>query len=108
MNTLPGERLIKLVDGREVSNYSEEYRFECECRDLLTRKPTRSEKHLYLYGVSDRQKLMEFDRKTGKDVLAADYTTRWVVKNPLMKWRGLAGADKLLAEAKRLHDLTQK
>lgn len=105
---LTGRMAFDPLSGREVDTGSEEWRNVCECRDLLTRKPTRSEKHLYLYGVSDRSKLMEFDRKTGKDVLAADYTTRWVVKNPLMKWRGLAGADKLLAEAKRLYDLTQK
>lgn len=28
----PGERTLTLIDGREVSNYSEEWRFECEAR----------------------------------------------------------------------------
>lgn len=93
--------------GREVDTSSEEHRHECECRWLLTQKPTRSQKHLYLYGVADRQNLMTHD-KQGRPVLREGYTSLWQHKFPLMKARSLEAADHLLAEAKRLHDLTQK
>ena len=90
--------------GREVDTSSEEWRHECECRWLLTQKATRTQKHLHLYGVADRQQLFGYD-KTGRQVLAADYTSRWTVKTPLMKFRGLEAADHLLSEAKRLYEL---
>lgn len=31
----PGERIIKLQSGKEVSNYSKEYFLECEAKELL-------------------------------------------------------------------------
>ena len=31
----PGERTVRLADGREVSNFSEEWRAECEAREVL-------------------------------------------------------------------------
>lgn len=33
----PGERMVTLADGRDVSNYSPEWREECLARDLLRR-----------------------------------------------------------------------
>jgi len=94
--------------GADVDTAGEAWRHECECRWLLAEKPTRSMKHLHLYGVVDRQQLMEFNPKTGRQTLASDHANRWTAKNPMMKYRGLAGADHVLAEAKRLHDLTTK
>lgn len=103
--TRPGERTVTLADGREVSNYSEEWRHECECRWLLDNKPTKSLKHLHLYGVDDRSRLFDFDSKTGQTVLAPDHAKRWTVQGkPLMHWRGLAGADRVLADAKRIYE----
>lgn len=93
--------------GREVDTASEEHRYECECRWLLTNKPTRTDKHLYLYGVKDREKLFTTDRKTGKPVLRDGYTSLWQIKFPLMKARSLEAADRLLADARRLHELTK-
>lgn len=104
----PNERTVTLADGREVSNYSEEWRHETECRWLLTAKPTRSEKHLYLYGVPNRDQLMQYDPKVGGKRLADDHAKRWVVRNPLMKWRGLEAADRLLADARRLYELNSQ
>lgn len=43
----PGERMVTLIDGREVSNYSEEWRHECEAR-YVARLPTKAERHGYL------------------------------------------------------------
>ena len=94
--------------GHEVDGSSEEWRFECECRWLLNNKPTRSTKHLYLYGVSNRTELMTHD-KDGKEVLREDYRTRWPEKTrPLMHHRGLAGADRILDGARRLHEIGVK
>lgn len=93
--------------GRDVDTYSEEWRHECECRWLLTAKPTKSQKHTYLYGVPDRQQLFEWDHKAGKYVLAADHAKLWVIRFPLMKARGLEAADRILEDAKRLYTLSQ-
>lgn len=96
--------------GREVDTWSEEWRLECECLSLLRRYPTRSQKHLYLYGVSDRRQLFTFNPRTGKEELAEDHKLRWADQKhpPLMKHRGLASADKLLADARRLHEILNK
>lgn len=93
--------------GADVDTDSEAWRNECECRWLLTQKPTKTQKHLYLYGVADRAKLMTHD-KQGRPVLRDGYTRLWVVGAPLMKHRGLEGADRLLADAKRLYELIKK
>ena len=90
----------------DVDTSSEEHRHECECRWLLVNKPTRTDKHMYLYGVPDRQRLMSPDPKTGREALAADYAARWINKRCIMKFRGLASADRLLADARRLHEMT--
>jgi len=103
----PNERMVKLADGRQVSNYSEEYRHETECRWLLTEKPTRTLKHMHLYGVADRQSLMTHD-KQGRPTLREGYTNQWMTKSPLMKFRGIEGADRLLSEAKKLYELTNQ
>jgi len=97
-----------ILAGAEVDTCSEEWRHQCECRWLLDEKPTRSMKHLYLYGVTDRASLMVFDTKSGKHVLRDNFANLWTIRFPMMKARSLAAADHLLAEAKRLHDLKQK
>ena len=97
-----------ILAGREVDTASEEWRHLCECKWLLEQKPTRSQKHLYLYGVVDRQQLMIHDSKTGRHVLRDNHANLWTIRFPMMKARSLAAADHLLAEAKRLHDLSQK
>jgi hypothetical protein len=103
----PNEHQVRLADGREVSNYSEEYRHECECRWLLEAKPTRREKHLHLYGVPDRDMLFEYSPKTGRPELAEDHAKRWQIKFPLMKVRGIDAADRILADARKIHELSQ-
>jgi len=99
--------------GREVDSSSEAWRHECECRWLLTNKPTRSLKHLHLYGVDDRAKLFRFDTKTGRQELRDDVSSLWPRDDrgrpikPIMAWRGLEAADRMLADARRLYDLTR-
>lgn len=48
----PGERLVTLHDGRQVSNYSEEWRHECEARHVLN-MPTKTARQNYLWGTRD-------------------------------------------------------
>ena len=91
--------------GRDVDTWSEEWRHECECRWLLTEKPTRTQKHLHLYGVADRQSLMTYDTKTGRPVLRDNHAALWTIRFPLMKARSLEAADRLLADAKRLYEM---
>lgn len=93
--------------GREVDSYSEEWRHECECRWLLTAKPTRTDKHMHLYGVPDRRMLFRYNPRTGKDELSDDHASRWENKFPLMKMRGLAAADRILEDARTLYNLSQ-
>ena len=95
--------------GRDVSNYSEEWRHECECRWLLANKPTRVDKHFFLYGVYDRAMLFEFNSKTGQTDLKEGYTKLWPKwPKPLMHHRGLERTDKILADAKTLYDQQSK
>ena len=108
----PGEHTVRLHDGTEVSHYSEAWRHECECRWLLANKPTRTQKHMYLYGVADRAQLFTFDSKTGRRVLRDDLRSLWPSDpatrrtiNPLMHYRGLEGADRLLDGARKIYEL---
>lgn len=93
--------------GADVDTASEAWRHECECRWLLTAKPTRTAKHMHLYGVPDREQLFGYDRATGRPLAAPD-TSRWQHKAPLMKFRGIEAADRMLADAKQLYDLKAK
>lgn len=104
----PNEHQVKLADGSEVSNYSEDWRHECECRWLLTAKPTRTEKHMHLYGVPSRDMLFEYNAKTGRPELAEDHAKRWHIKMPLMKMRGIEAADRILADARRIYELNSQ
>ncbi len=88
---------FSILAGREVDTSSEEWRHECECRWLLNERPSRREKHLYLYGVSDRSQL--FSPGSGK--LRDDYQKLWERK-PLMHYRSLDAADRILSDAKKL------
>lgn len=92
------------LTGEEISTDSEQHRHECECRWLLTHKPTRQDKHLYLYGVHDRERLMGYN-KTGQRGLADDYTKRWDgLTRPLLHNRGLAAVDRILADARIIYE----
>lgn len=75
---------------------------------MLTNKPTRLEKHLYLFGVTDRKHLFKFNNATGQDELADEFKTKSNMKPSIMKARGLAAADKMLADAKKIHDARAK
>lgn len=48
----PGERIVTLVDGSQVSNYSEDWRHECEARAVLA-MPTLRQRRAYLYGETE-------------------------------------------------------
>jgi hypothetical protein len=49
----PNECTVTLHDGREVSNYSEAYRHECEARAVLA-MPTKGMRQDYLWGALDQ------------------------------------------------------
>lgn len=87
--------------GREVDDSSEEWRHECECRWLLDHKQNRSQKHLWLYGVKDRSIVVNLI--TG--VLRDNYKDLLGAKKNILTARGLAAADKILADAKKLYDM---
>lgn len=95
----PNERTVTLADGREVSSYSEEWRHEAECLWLLETKPTRSQKHLWLYGVHDRRQII--NPNTGE--LAEDW--KKTAEKSITHLRGLAAADQLLADARKIYEL---
>lgn len=48
----PNEQTVTLHDGTEVSNYSEEYRHECEARAILA-MPSKRARQDFLYGRYD-------------------------------------------------------
>ena len=99
--------------GGEVDCASEAWRHECECRWLLNNKPTRTAKHLYLYGVPDRATLFERNGLTGEMRLKEGYQKLWPKNDkgwtikPLMGVRTLEAADRILADARRLYELAQ-
>lgn len=49
----PDEQTVSLHDGREVSNYSEDWRHETEARAVLN-MPTKGKRQDYLYGEMDK------------------------------------------------------
>lgn len=97
------------LTGETVDTSSEAWRHRCECSWLLTNKTTRAEKHMHLYGVWDREQLFEFDAATGRMELAKEWDKR-IPKDarPLIKFRGLAAADRILEDAKRLWQIRQE
>lgn len=102
------------ITGTEVDTSSEAWRHSCECRWLLTAKPTRTDKHRYLYGVNDRQQLFKPDKKTGQPVLRDDLRALWGndktgrPAKPLMAHRSLEAADRILADARKIHEFLTK
>lgn len=59
-----GERMVTLADGRQVSNWSDDWRHECEARAVLD-MPTLAMRQAYLYGVTeDVQVGFKWTRKT--------------------------------------------
>lgn len=97
------------LTGMLVDMSSAEWLHECECSWLLRNKVNKAEKHLHLYGVVDREELFVFNPVSGRNELADDWKTRVVTKTPpLMAKRGLAAADRLLADAKRLWEIRQE
>lgn len=101
------------LTGKDVDSASEEWRHSCECRHILRAYPTRQQKHLHLYGVPDRAMLLERDQ-AGEMVMRQDYKKLWPKNdrgrtvNPLMHWRGIDEADRILADARKLYEQTQK
>lgn len=101
-----------ILAGADVDTHSEAWRHECECRWLLTAKPTRADKHRYLYGVNDRQQIFKPDKKTGQPVLRDDLKNTWPKDSsgrpirPLMAVRSLEAADRILADARRIHEFS--
>lgn len=51
----PNERMVTLHDGRQVSNYSEAWRHECEAMHILN-MPTLAERRACLYGVRESKR----------------------------------------------------
>lgn len=49
----PNEQLVTLHDGRQVSNYSEEWRHETEARTVLN-WPSKRQRQDYLWGALDQ------------------------------------------------------
>lgn len=92
------------ITGQDVDTASEAWRHSCECRWLLEAKPTRREKHVHLFGVHDREQLFTYDAATGRPVLREDHQKLWLTKMPLMKMRGIEAADRILADARKLHE----
>jgi hypothetical protein len=97
--------VISELTGEPVDTSSEAWRHECECAWLLANKPNRAAKHLYLYGVPDRSQLVTYDSKTGRDVIVEEFQNRRssAVPASIYKARGLEAADRILEDAKRLH-----
>jgi hypothetical protein len=50
----PNERMVQLLDGSMVSNYSEEHRNECEARAILN-MPSKGMRQDYLWGALDER-----------------------------------------------------
>lgn len=99
--------------GQHLDSASEAYRYECELRHLLTTCPTRRDKHLFLYGVEDREELFFFNSQTGNKEFREQYDrsksgTLRKLPASVFKFRGLEEADKILADARRLYELRQK
>lgn len=49
-----GERTVTLIDGRQVSNTSEEWRAECEARTVCM-MPSKSARRMYVFGVEQKR-----------------------------------------------------
>lgn len=62
--------LVTLIDGTQVSSYSEEWRHECECRAIYN-MPTLQKRREYLYGKLDNWGKMSggIEQKRGKESL---------------------------------------
>lgn len=106
--------VYSILADAEVDGGSETWRHETECKWLLVKKPTRSDKHLWLYGVNDRSKLFRFDAKTSQLVLREDLRALWGKDDrgrdikPIMALRGLEAADRILDDAKKIYDHQQR
>lgn len=79
------ERMVTLHDGTEVSNYSEEWRHECEARAILNMTPLAA-RRAYLYGTIDKWGKLSggIDKKRGQDALKALEATMvalWTKRN---------------------------
>lgn len=97
---------VSELTGEPVDTSSEAWRHECECRWLLSEKAGRADKHLYLYGVWSRDQIMEWNPAAGRHELANDWRSR-IPKDtrPLIMFRGLAAADRILDDARRLWEI---
>ena len=68
---------------------------------MLDHKPVRLQKHLWLYGVKDRGIVVNII--TG--VLRDNYRDLLEARKSVLTERGLAAADRILADAKKLYDM---
>lgn len=102
--------VYSILAGAEVDSGSETWRHETECKWLLTNKPTRSLKHRWLYGVDDRRQLFRSNPMTGQPELRDNLNAIWGRDDrgrqikPIIAWRGLEAADRMLADAKKIYD----
>lgn len=92
------------LTGQEVDTSSEAWRHRCECAWLLENKPTRTDKHLYLFGVRDRESLFAWNSRAHAVTLREDWRDLLVEKRPIAVVRGFEAADRILTDAKRLHE----
>lgn len=100
--------VISELTGEPVDTSSEAWRHETECSWLLNNKPTKVDKHLHLYGVIDRSHLFVFNPREGRDELAPNWRDRIEKEvRPLIVFRGMEAADRILADAKRLWQVRQ-
>ena len=99
-------KVISKLTSEEIDTYSEAWRHECECMSLLKNHPAKSQKHLWLYGVPDRSMVVVRDK--GAERLADNWKKLIAVpRPPIAALRGLQAADRILADAKRLHELAK-
>lgn len=68
--TKPDAGRVTLIDGREVCNWCEEWRHECEARAVLA-LPTLRQRRQYLYGRPDNFERMRggIEQIRGKDAV---------------------------------------
>lgn len=75
------ERMVELHDGRRVSNYSEEWRAECEARAVL-RMPTKMHRRGYLLRVKEKR------GQAAANALERHVMKLWEAEREIQQWAG--------------------